>query len=766
MEQVQYQAKNWMPVTIRIPNLQTLKQTAKQIRGPWQRVLEEKYGKILGLLEVEVQPHALAVLAQFYDVRLRCFTFKDFQLAPALEEYERILSMPIKEPAIYFHKGYFPSWGAMAELLKRPEVEVRQAKRARNGIEGLPREYLEEVLAQHREAKNWQAVIDTLALMVYEIVLFPQLEDYVDLAAVDVLLAVKEKNENHVPTILADTYYTLNCCLSRRGKNLRWCIHALYLWMTTHCCPGRCKTGCPVEDYKWGCVRMMPGEEWIHLFMGLTESAIEWYPKWNERETFIARCGKSPNVPLMGTQGCSNYNPVLALRQNGYPMLAPPTEESLTLLEVPGRDMQNAEWFRKIRQAWKQVVRAGPEGGPRSYGASSSYKRWLQQQMKINGLPFERVQDPRTRLPFETSEPSITKELEEALKHADAERKSLKRKLTQATSLQLETQEQVLKERRLGEQARQEAEKERELRRKMGDCLKAADQEMCLQRKEKDQAATERESLKEALQNARRKEEAAEAREHQALERLAAERQEARSKKERARAIVVELRDKITRKDSRHRELIEQAEQRVEAIEEMTEHWKDRHDKVVWLANRNNTRITTIASHRYGTCAKTKQMENMVEALEQRNEELRSKLAQIKEQMAKVSEFLARGPPQVQNTTNYPPGYTPPPPWNTQEEQPPPNENNPNVPISRVGSQGQNGRTTVTSAQNQRDTPEVEERWRFLEERLRIVEGADKYGLDAVDLCLVPDVILPVDFKTPDFDKYKGSSYPRTHLAM
>ncbi|RDX85840.1 hypothetical protein CR513_32900, partial [Mucuna pruriens] len=72
----------------------------------------------------------------------------------------------------------------------------------------------------------------------------------------------------------------------------------------------------------------------------------------------------------------------------------------------------------------------------------------------------------------------------------------------------------------------------------------------------------------------------------------------------------------------------------------------------------------------------------------------------------------------------------------------------------------------MTPAQTQKDPPEVDERWRFLEERLRIVEGTEKYGLDAADLCLVPDVVLPTDFKTPDFDKYKGSSCPRTHLAM
>ncbi|RDX65616.1 hypothetical protein CR513_55711, partial [Mucuna pruriens] len=279
MEQVQYRAKNWMPNAIRIPNLQTLRQTAREIEGPWRRVLEEKYGKILGLLEVEVQPHALAMLAQFYDVHLRCFTFKDFQLILTLEEYERVLRMPIKEPTVYFHKGYHPSWGVVAELLRKPEVEICRVKKARNGVEGLPSEYLENVLNYHRETKNWQVVVDTLALLIYGILLFPQLEDYVDLATVDVFVVVKEKNENPVPTMLAGTYYTLNCCLNKHGTNLRCCIHALYLWMTTHCCSGKCKTGCPIKDYKWGCIKTMSGEEWIHHFIELYEGTIRWYPK-------------------------------------------------------------------------------------------------------------------------------------------------------------------------------------------------------------------------------------------------------------------------------------------------------------------------------------------------------------------------------------------------------------------------------------------------------------------------------------------------------
>ncbi|RDX89893.1 hypothetical protein CR513_28317, partial [Mucuna pruriens] len=53
-----------------------------------------------------------------------------------------------------------------------------------------------------------------------------------------------------------------------------------------------------------------------------------------------------------------------------------------------------------------------------------------------------------------------------------------------------------------------------------------------------------------------------------------------------------------------------------------------------------------------------------------------------------------------------------------------------------------------------------------LEERPQVVEGGSRYGLKAVDICLVLDVGLPIDFKTLEFDKYKGSSCPRVHLAM
>ncbi|RDX67654.1 hypothetical protein CR513_53435, partial [Mucuna pruriens] len=72
----------------------------------------------------------------------------------------------------------------------------------------------------------------------------------------------------------------------------------------------------------------------------------------------------------------------------------------------------------------------------------------------------------------------------------------------------------------------------------------------------------------------------------------------------------------------------------------------------------------------------------------------------------------------------------------------------------------------VCELNNPLGAPRSKEKWESLEEKLHVVEGGDKYRLEAVDLCLVSDVGLPADFKTPEFDKYKGSSCPRVHLAM
>ena len=50
---------------------------------------------------------------------------------------------------------------------------------------------------------------------------------------------------------------------------------------------------------------------------------------------------------------------------------------------------------------------------------------------------------------------------------------------------------------------------------------------------------------------------------------------------------------------------------------------------------------------------------------------------------------------------------------------------------------------------------------------MRAIEGGGFYAFaDMVELCLVPDVVIPPKFKVSDFDKYKGTTCPKNHLKM
>ncbi|RDY10625.1 hypothetical protein CR513_04822, partial [Mucuna pruriens] len=282
---------------------------------------ERRHGNLLSILEVEVQPVALVALARYYDSPLRYFTFRDFQLAPTLKEYERLLGLPLIESPHYFYRGHYPSWTLVAKLLRVSESKITREKRNRNDLEGIQRSYLEERLHQLQKEEDWPTVMDVYGLVVYGIVLFPHMEDYIDLAAMDVFLAKRENGENPTMAILANIYYILNYCCERKRRSLRCCTHLLYLWMIAHLFHNKRKTTCPIEDFKWSWIRSMSKVRWIEYLDRASKRTIRWYPLWNKREQLIMRCGGFPNVPLMGTEGGIHYNPELTTRQDGYPMI-------------------------------------------------------------------------------------------------------------------------------------------------------------------------------------------------------------------------------------------------------------------------------------------------------------------------------------------------------------------------------------------------------------------------------------------------------------
>ncbi|XP_016730465.1 uncharacterized protein [Gossypium hirsutum] len=62
---------------------------------------------------------------------------------------------------------------------------------------------------------------------------------------------------------------------------------------------------------------------------------------------------------------------------------------------------------------------------------------------------------------------------------------------------------------------------------------------------------------------------------------------------------------------------------------------------------------------------------------------------------------------------------------------------------------------------------QLEGRCRWLEEKFKAMESADHHqGIDAKDLSLVPDLVLPPKFKMSELEKYNGTSCFEAHITM
>lgn len=58
------------------------------------------------------------------------------------------------------------------------------------------------------------------------------------------------------------------------------------------------------------------------------------------------------------------------------------------------------------------------------------------------------------------------------------------------------------------------------------------------------------------------------------------------------------------------------------------------------------------------------------------------------------------------------------------------------------------------------------ERLRSLEKKIKAIEGNNIFGSVAMNMRLVSNLVIPAKFETPDFEKYKGQTCPRSHLVM
>ncbi|XP_050915515.1 uncharacterized protein LOC127130576 [Lathyrus oleraceus] len=288
------------------PPLAVLRGLGARLNMTHKGAFKEAYGNLLGILNTEFKITVVHTLVQFYDPPLRCFTFQDYQLAPMLEEYSHILSIRIKNQVPYIHTKELHEYRELAEALHMGKKEIELNLKPKGGIHGFTSKFLVDKAITLSEAGSWTTFNAHLALLIYGISLFLNMEEFVDLAAIHIL------TQNPIPTLLADTYYSIHIRTQKKKGTIVCCTPLLYRWFISHL-----PSEGPFTENK-------DNLKWSQRIMSLKEEDIPWYSRVYDGVKLILNYGDFPNVPLLGTKGGINYNPRLALGQLGYPVVDKP----------------------------------------------------------------------------------------------------------------------------------------------------------------------------------------------------------------------------------------------------------------------------------------------------------------------------------------------------------------------------------------------------------------------------------------------------------
>ncbi|KAH1193911.1 hypothetical protein GmHk_19G054835 [Glycine max] len=489
--------KRFYQVKVKSPDTTSIKELGRLMEPLQMQAFRKTYGKILELTIVEVSIEAIASLTQYYDQPLRCFTFGDFQLVPTIEEFEEILGCPLRGRKPYLSSGCLPSLSRIATVVKDSARGLDRIKQTRNGIAGLPQKYLEDKARGMANQGEWVPFMDVLALLIFGVVLFPNVDGLVGLAAIDAFLAYHHSKESPVVAVLADLFDTFDRRCEKSSARIICCLPALCVWLVSHLFQQDTRHPCPLLSHR-SCTekRRM---DWDQLLAGIGGRTISWFPRWKEgKEGVLFSCGRYPNIPLVGTRGCINYNPTLAIRQLGYPMRGAPTEESMSPFLVRDLGAQNSKTIQRIHKAWETPLRKDQELRGIRNGIIGGYHEWL--KVRIRGLDWLAKLKVVSEENFEAPEED---EEVQALKSELGKAKLAKEKSKlAATHVRKECaglrEENAITARAL-EQETKRARKEEYGRNKFRGALWGSNNELKLRREERDQSRAHSMVLKEEL---------------------------------------------------------------------------------------------------------------------------------------------------------------------------------------------------------------------------------------------------------------------------
>lgn len=99
----------------------------------------------------------------------------------------------------------------------------------KGGTHSFTLKFLVEKAIFFADVGSWNAFNIVFSLLIYGIVLFASIEDFVDRASIHIFLS-----KNSVPMLLADTYYSIHVRNHKKKGTIVCCAPLLYRWFISH----------------------------------------------------------------------------------------------------------------------------------------------------------------------------------------------------------------------------------------------------------------------------------------------------------------------------------------------------------------------------------------------------------------------------------------------------------------------------------------------------------------------------------------------------
>ncbi|XP_058745860.1 uncharacterized protein LOC131618710 [Vicia villosa] len=128
-------------------------------------------------------------MMQFYDPLLHCFTYRDFQLVPTLEEFSHIMDIAIPDQIPYTGEEGGPKLEDIVAALHLPRAEINKVWINRRDYSGIPVDFLYEKAKIFAKALSMDALESVLTLLIYGQVLVHRCDKFVDRIAIKIFLS-------------------------------------------------------------------------------------------------------------------------------------------------------------------------------------------------------------------------------------------------------------------------------------------------------------------------------------------------------------------------------------------------------------------------------------------------------------------------------------------------------------------------------------------------------------------------------------------------